>query len=193
MKWPLVWRSTFEECQHWRDAHRDKLAETLDAYQKQSADSALSYAQLDQECRLIGNELGNWKGAAWNLLAIDTPQALAKWIAAACDTARLAQMNAEEAAKHEERAEKRYADLLAKYQQLRLQGAVEHVPITPPPRAEPDACVRAINEKCRGLPPAVRTGMLAQLAADRAAQMSEVEILSRITNGVPADEAVTVA
>lgn len=100
--------------------------------------------------------------------------------------------HARERTAERERAERRYDDLLTKYQQLRLQGAVDVVPVTPPPRAEQDLCVRAINEKCRGLPPAVRTGMLTQLAADRAALMSDVEILSRITNGVPADEAVTV-
>lgn len=153
--WPLVWRSTLEDCQHWRDAHRDKLAEVLDAF-----DDAQALAS-------------KWEG-----LWMDAMKLSERWEASHERTV--------------DAAEKRYADLLTKYQQLRLQGAVDVVPVTPPPRAEQDLCVRAINEKCRGLPPAVRTGMLTQLAADRAALMSDVEILSRITNGVPADEAVTV-
>ena len=92
--------------------------------------------------------------------------------------------------KESERAEARYADLMASYRLLKLQGFVEQ----PIPRGTShgegkiDPIQAAINRAARG-DPALKRQMLAQLEIDRAAKLNDVEILQRIERGNrPAEE-----
>ena len=83
-----------------------------------------------------------------------------------------------------ERAERRYADLMASYRMLKLQGASEPAP-TPAPREkpQPDIVKAAISRKC-GRNKELRRHMEAQVEADRAAGVSDPEIALRIEQGV---------
>jgi hypothetical protein len=88
-----------------------------------------------------------------------------------------------------DRAERRYADLMASYRLMKLQGAVE---APAPPRVEPkpiDAVEAAIREECAGKDAAVAAAMRKQVAVDRAMGMKEEEIIRLIRRGErPAEE-----
>lgn len=80
----------------------------------------------------------------------------------------------------------RYADLLVRYSQMKLSGAIE-VPIAtaPAPAKEPDMIMQAINDVCRGKPPAVKRAMVRQMREDRANDVPDMDILIRIQQGEP--------
>lgn len=85
--------------------------------------------------------------------------------------------------------EARYADLLAKYQALKLAGAVEvPTPSTPValPATEPDEMVELIHAKSGGNLRR-RALMLRQLAQDRRDGIEEEQIQARIEHGIPSD------
>lgn len=86
-------------------------------------------------------------------------------------------------------SEARYAELLTRYHQLRLQG---HVPVEIPeaaPAKPVDPVIAAVNRACRGKDAAVRTAMLRQVQADRGADVPDEEIIRRINTGHrPMDE-----
>lgn len=88
-----------------------------------------------------------------------------------------------------DRAEKRYADLMASYRMLKLQGAVEQAQ---PQRVEPapvDPVDQAIREECRGKPPEVARQMREQVKIDRANSMDDEKIIANIRRGSrPAEE-----
>lgn len=105
------------------------------------------------------------------------------------EAAREARVEYEYALNNERKWEKRFADLLARYHQLKLQG------FTAPP-AEPtatapspiDPIVMALNEASKGNPHLRAAGMR-QAAFDKAAGLSVEEIISRIQRGNrPAEE-----
>jgi len=89
-------------------------------------------------------------------------------------------------------AERRYADLLARFTSLRLSGAVDYVPPVPVKPAEVDLCKQAINAKFSGNRAALRAGALRQLALDRAANKDEMDILRSIESGETAVEGIPV-
>lgn len=93
---------------------------------------------------------------------------------------RLAEMNLEEARLHDERAEKRYDDLLARYHMLRLQG---HVSIAPPEPVKPLDPITAAIASASGGDPELRRMMEAQVVADRIDGKSDAEILTAIHAG----------
>lgn len=87
------------------------------------------------------------------------------------------------------------SDLTAKYQQLRLAGAVEPVvPVivnAPPtqPKAEPDALKALVAEMANGDIRLHRL-MMKQLRADRASGMADDAIMRRIVSGQTVDEGI---
>lgn len=85
-----------------------------------------------------------------------------------------------------ESSEKRYADLLARFTQLRLMGAQSvELPLGAPAVApEPDRLVGLIHQLTKNMPGIVRQNALRQLAEDRAAQMAEEKIEARIVDGL---------
>lgn len=88
------------------------------------------------------------------------------------------------------RAEARYADLMASYRMLRLQGYADPSAIVPMAAVEVDQIEEAVTRASRGMPSAMRAGMLAR--ARKEAETMPVEVVvARITQGHrPMDELV---
>ena len=91
---------------------------------------------------------------------------------------------------------KSYADLLAKYHELKLAGAVIPEPAPVLPERKRDALLEAINAKA-GRNGLLRDRMMAQLRKDRqmiaTGQMTEADVLARIEQGEsPAEEALPI-
>lgn len=93
----------------------------------------------------------------------------------------------ENARTNEERADRRYADLMASYRQLKLVGAVE---VVPPPKIEPppvDKVDQAILRYARDA--SLIPGMRQRAADERAKGTSDEEIVNMIRRGSrPAEE-----
>ena len=85
----------------------------------------------------------------------------------------------------EAKAEAKYADLLARYHMLRLQGAVDVVPVAPAPRVDP---VTAAIARAAGGDPELRAMMEAQAVADRQRGKSDGDIISAIYLGQSATD-----
>jgi alkylhydroperoxidase/carboxymuconolactone decarboxylase family protein YurZ len=109
------------------------------------------------------------------------------------DTANLLCRSADQeiiqAQERTQRAEKRFDDLLAKYQSLKLAGAVE-VPSVDLPRAivqRPADELRELIDAKAGTDLRRRKMMLRQLTADRAAGVNDDEIREAILNGIPSE------
>lgn len=89
-------------------------------------------------------------------------------------------------------ADARYADLLARFTMLRLQGATEPTPVptVPTQPVEKDLAKMLINAKFTGNRAPLRAMALRTLAADRARGVDEGKILAAIEAGVTIDEGV---
>lgn len=87
------------------------------------------------------------------------------------------------------RCEKRYADLMASYRMLKLQGAVESAP-TPKPDIKPvDPVEQAIRTATAGMDAEVNAAVRAKVAEARKTEMSDDEIIANIKRGSrPAEE-----
>lgn len=86
----------------------------------------------------------------------------------------------------------RYADLLARYHDLRLQGYNEPPAPVVVERQKPDPLKQAIAAKC-GNNRQLRENMERQAAYDRQAGMSDAEIVLKINAGVSPEETFAVA
>lgn len=80
----------------------------------------------------------------------------------------------------DEKAERKFNDLLARYHMLRLHGAVDVLPPAPAPKAD---AVAAAIARAAGGDPELRAMMEAQAVADRAAGKSDGDILAAIQLG----------
>lgn len=96
-------------------------------------------------------------------------------------------------ARHERdvvRSEARYADMASRYHMLKLQGAtLPPVPVSV--QVEQDPVTAAVNAACIGNR-ALRAQMLRQVERDRAAGFKDLEIVTRIQQGTPAEDGVPV-
>jgi hypothetical protein len=107
------------------------------------------------------------------------------------DLARVSdRMLMEMGAKHEaeitryKASDERYADLLSKYHQLKVQGFSAPAPQPVIPTRPPvDPVVSAVNAACAGKDAAVRQAALKQIAIDRMAALSDDVIIARIRRG----------
>lgn len=94
------------------------------------------------------------------------------------------------AADERTRADARYADLMASYRLLRLNGHAEPAPKPPQPKDETvTAIARAIREAAHGNAPLMKT-MWQQVDRDRVNSLSDLDILHRIQHGTTTDEGV---
>lgn len=85
------------------------------------------------------------------------------------------------------RSEARYAELMASYRMLKLQGAHEPVAIPTLPEPKVDPVMAAVNAKAPDAK--TRASMLRQVERDRKAELSDEEIIMRINRGNrPAEE-----
>lgn len=87
--------------------------------------------------------------------------------------------------------ETRYADLLGKYHELKLAGAKPKEPEPVIERTPIDPVTEAVNAASAGMDGKVRVAMLRQVAVDRNAGLSTMDIIARIQRGNrPAEEVV---
>lgn len=89
-------------------------------------------------------------------------------------------------------ADARFADILARFTMLRLQGATEPAPAptVPVQPVEKDLAKMLINAKFTGNRAPLRAMALRTLASDRARGVDEGKILAAIEAGVTIDEGV---
>jgi hypothetical protein len=89
-------------------------------------------------------------------------------------------------------ADARYADLMASYRLLRLQGATEapKPPRPPEPKDETQTAIaRAIREQSHGDPGLMKL-MWQQVDRDRVNSLNDVQILQRIQDRTPTSDGV---
>ncbi len=91
-----------------------------------------------------------------------------------------AQLLRRELMHREEKAEAKYADLLARYHMMKLHGAVESPPPAPAPTVDR---VSAAIARAAGGDPELRALMEAQAIADRQAGKTDADILAAIYLG----------
>lgn len=83
----------------------------------------------------------------------------------------------------------RYAELLTKYHQLKLQGFTPEPVASKPEKPSRDPVMEAVSRACAGKGELVLQSALRQVKIDREAKLSDEEIILRIQRGNrPADE-----
>lgn len=179
MRWPLVWRSALNAMKKDRDGllveRNDAsrlMAKATDALERRDEVIKHIEAKAEQAAARAGRS---------DEIADSTVRAFQ-------DLQSAWRRDGERHEQEMVRAETRYADLMVSYRMLRLQGFTP-APAEPVAREveKPDPVLAAINAVARDSK--TRAAAIRQVEIDRAAKLTDVEIIQRIQRGNrPAEE-----